>query len=287
MSESRKTPRAGARKAAAPPAKVASGRGRKGGAGKMAPARRRRTRAAARGPKRSATAPVARRGQADGATDPEGVFVARIRGEEAVREAPHPLSEAAADTGARVPEGVPLAPAEDERLGELPWGYADDAFAALPRDPRSLFLYWDHAQATIHRGFEGMDDPRAQLWLFRRAGAGWERARVQDLALESRGFYVHDLEPGAVYRAELRAVDRTGRDRLLGRVSNEVVLPPDGPSPVVDDRFVRLPWDRRLGPPLGPGHTRPPLPDEDRRALAGLSQGPPPSSSGPPSSGGR
>lgn len=207
----------------------------------------------------------------EGATDPAGFFVARVRGEDAVREAPHPMAEAGADTGVRVPEGVPLAPVQDERLGDLPWAYGDDTVVALARDPRSLFLCWDHAGPTLRHGFQDLDHPRAQLWVFARGGGGWDRVRVVDLALESRGHYLHDLDPGRTYRAELHAVDRGGRDRLLGPSSNEVALPPLGPSPVVDDRFIRLPWGQPLGGPLGAGHRGPDFPLEDREALARLS----------------
>ncbi|HVO18301.1 MAG TPA: DUF4912 domain-containing protein [Anaeromyxobacter sp.] len=251
----RRAGRGGARSPARPGAvRAAAGRGRAG--------RRAAARPARAAPRRPA-----------GATDPDGFLVARIGGEDAVREAPHPLAEGASDTGGRVPEGVGRALAAEERLGELPWGYGDDAFVALPRDPRSLFLYWDHAEETLRRGFEGLDGARAHLWLFRRRGPGWERARVVELALESRGYYLHDLEPGALYRAEIHLVDRAGREKLLGHPSSEAALPPAGPSPVVDDRFLRIPWEQRLGPLLGTGHPGPDLSDGAREALAGLRRG--------------
>lgn len=199
--------------------------------------------------------------------DPEGFFVARVRGEEAVRESPHPMTEAGAPPRAEEELGEP---AWQERLGDLPWGYGDDAFVALPRDPRTLFLYWDLSRETVHRGFEGLDHPRAQLWIFLRSADGWARLRTAEFALESRGFYVHDLEPGREYRAEIHAVDRHGRERLLARPSNPVALPPVGPSPIVDDRFARIPWDRPLGR-VGAGHPGGPFSDEARALLARLS----------------
>jgi hypothetical protein len=159
----------------------------------------------------------------------------------------------------------------DEGLGELPWSYGDDAFVALPRDPRTVFLYWDHAGHTLARGFEGLDHARVQLWILARAGSGWDRIRTLDFALESRGFYVHDLEPGRTYRAEIHVLGRAGQERLLGAPSNEVTLPPVGPSPVVDDRFIRIPWDLPLGTILGPGHAGGPFSEEARAMLARLS----------------
>jgi hypothetical protein len=202
--------------------------------------------------------------------DPEGYFVARVRGEDAVRDAPHPMTETSSDHWSALEEGVGPA-AYDEELGDLPWSYGDDAFVALPRDPRTLFVYWDHARETIARAFDGLEQPRAQLWIFARVGDGWDRLRGIDFALESRGFYVHDLEPGRTYRAEIHVIARDGRDRLLGLPSNEVMLPPIGVSAIVDDRFVRIPWDVPLGRLLGPGHSGGPFSDEARTLLARLS----------------
>ncbi|BDG02069.1 DUF4912 domain-containing protein [Anaeromyxobacter oryzae] len=214
------------------------------------------------------SAGAARRGSERG-PDPEGYFVARVRGENAVRDAPHPMREDAEDTAFE--EGGEAPTRFDEGLGDLPWGYGDDAFVALPRDPRTIYFYWDHSSETVNGGFGGLEHARAQLWVFARSGAGWDRIRVLEFALESRGYYVHDLEPGRVYRAEIHAVDRQGRERLVGRPSNEIGLPPLGPSSVIDDRFIRIPWEVPLGRLLGPGHAGGPFSDEARSMLARLS----------------
>jgi hypothetical protein len=202
--------------------------------------------------------------------DPDGFFVARVRGEDAVREAPHQLAETSGDGWTESEEATGAA-VYDEQLGDLPWGYGDDAFVALPRDPRTLFLYWDWSQATLARGFEGFDRPRTQLWIFAQAESDWERVRVLEFALESRGFYVHDLPPGRTYRAEIHVIDRAGRERRLAGPSTPCALPPAGPSPVVDDRFIRIPWDLSLGQLLGPGHGGAPFADDIRAQLARLS----------------
>jgi uncharacterized protein len=200
--------------------------------------------------------------------DPEGYFVARVRGEDAVRDAPHPMSESVA--GFRGEEGS-NGHQYEEGLGELPWSYGDDAFVAMARDPRTLFVYWDHANGTRAAALEDLEQPRVQLWVFSRRNGDWDRIRTVDLALEARGWYVHDLEPGRVYRAEIHAVDRTGRVRVVGGGSNPVQLPPYGPSPLVDDRFIRVPWTLPLGRLLGPGHAAAPFSEEARRLLANLS----------------
>jgi hypothetical protein len=190
--------------------------------------------------------------------------VARVRGEEAVRAAPRSLVE----DGGWTEEAPPAA--FDERLGDLPASYGDDTLVALARDPRTVFLYWDHAPATLAGAFEGLDHPHAQVWLFAQ-GAGWERERTIDFAFESRSYYLHDLEPGRTYRVELHAVDRRGRDRLVGHPSNPVTLPPVGPSPVVDDRVAHLPWAYPLPRLLGPGSPAGPISAIRRDLLAQLS----------------
>jgi uncharacterized protein len=219
-------------------------------------------------------AAAARRGRGAGPPaglpDPEGFFVARVRGEEAVRDAPHLMAESSADTDLPpFPEGVG-GPPYDEGLGEIPWSYGDDAFVVLARDPKTLFAYWDLSPETLDRGLEGLPGARTQLWVFSRGDGGWDRVRTVEFALESRGYYVHDLEPGRTYRVEIHAVSG-GAERMIGSPSNEVVLPPVGPSSIVDDRFIRIPWEMSLGRLLGRGHAGVPFSEEARALLARLS----------------
>ncbi|HZY03712.1 MAG TPA: DUF4912 domain-containing protein [Anaeromyxobacteraceae bacterium] len=221
---------------------------------------------------RAAGAPKA--GAAPG-LDPEAYFVARVRGEDAARAAPHPMTEAAVE--AAKPSGVrelgePEGAVPDEGLGELPWSYGDDALVALPRDPRTLFLYWDFAPAVVAAALSGLEGGRTQLWVFARGGGGGlERVRTLEFALEARSFYVHDLTPGRAYLAEVHAVDGRGRERRLGGPSNEVMLPPVGPSALVDDRFARIPWDLPLSRWLKDVLRGGPFSEELRALLARLS----------------
>jgi len=205
--------------------------------------------------------------------DPEGFMVARVAGEDAAHGAPHPFTERTleAEPPAK-PARPPPPPSFEEDLGELPAGYGDDALIALPRDPRTLFLYWDHAQDTLRAAWEGLDGGRPQLWIFcREPDGGWTRVRVLDVALESRSYYIHDLEPGRVYRAEVHLVDRQGRDRLVSRASNEMMLPPIGPSPIIDDRFMRIAWGEPLQRLLRETHAGGAFPEDVRQQLSRLS----------------
>jgi hypothetical protein len=211
--------------------------------------------------------------------DPDGYFIARIRGEEAARLAPHPMTEGAEredSMSLRALAEVPVPP-DDEGLGELPPSYGEDVFVGLPRDPRTLFFYWDHSPGTVAQAFEWLDRPRAQIRIFGlRPDGEWDLVRTAEFALESRGFYVHDLEPGRTYRGEIHAVSRDGRERVVGGPSNEVALPSSGPSPVVSDRFASIPWDLPLDSWLRDVRGGGAFPEELRSLLARLSAGSPP-----------
>jgi hypothetical protein len=263
------TPAPAAKKAAA--RKPAVGRGQEPATRKAAPRKAAAKKAAPKkgapkkAVKRPRVAPLLERAGRRSGPDPEGFFVARVRGEEAVRDAPHQLLEPGGWE-----EEPPAPPLDDEGLGELPWTYGDDLLVALPRDPRTLFVYWDQARATLAAAFAGVPGAKAQLWVFAR-GDQWERVRVVDVALEARGWYVHDLAPGRAYRAEIHVVGSDGQDRLLPGESIPTALPPQGPSPIVDDRFATLAWDVALPRLMGPGVPGGPFSEEARALLARLS----------------
>jgi uncharacterized protein len=244
-----------ARKPAARPAAKRSGTAAQAAKAAARPAAARRPKAAPR---------LEGAGRHDG-PDPEGFFVARVRGEDAVREAPHQMLEPGGWE-----EEPPAPPLHDEGLGELPWTYGDDLLVALPRDPRTLFVYWDQARSTLDSVFGGLPGAKVQLWVF-AGGDGGERVRVVDVALEARGWYIHDLEPGRAYRTELHAIGADGQDRLLPGPSIGAALPPQGPSDVIDDRFASLPWDVPLPKLMGPGVPGGPFSEEARSLLARLS----------------
>ena len=194
---------------------------------------------------------------------PEGYFVSRVRGEKEAHGAPHVLTEdhleesgpavdaleaeeAAVEAIEQGAEPQVAVPENDEGLGELPWGYGDDAVIALARDPFTLWCYWDYAHHTIQEAMRGLENPHARLRVFEHG----RLVREYDVALESRSYYISELAPGRHYRVELFFYGTNGAQNRIGRPSNTIGLPPRGPSPVIDDRFVTLPW----GMPLARRH---------------------------------
>jgi hypothetical protein len=165
----------------------------------------------------------------------EGFFVARVAGEDEARR--HHLVEE---------ESTPIQhfqkPVYDERLGELPDNYGNDSMVLLPKDPKTLYVFWDFAAETREATRNGLLDAKAVLRVF----DGSTLIREVDFALESKSFYVHQLTPGRQYRVEAAWVGTNGESQRIGRSSNAIWLPAEGPSQNRELRFLRIPWELPL-----------------------------------------
>jgi hypothetical protein len=187
---------------------------------------------------------------------PEGHLVSRIAGEKAAHDAPHVLTEdrlaEPGEVAAELEEKIvgqaetPPAGLPDEGLGDLPIGYGDDALVALARDPTTLWCYWDFDHHTVQEAMRGLEHPHAKMRVYEQG----KLVRELDFSLESRSFYINELTPGRHYRIELYFYGTDGGQQRIGKPSNTIGLPPRGPSPILDDRFVVLPW----GMPLARRH---------------------------------
>lgn len=159
----------------------------------------------------------------------EGFFVVRSGGPRPRRRAPAgPL---------RATPG----PAYQEALGELPPLYGDQTAVALPRDPTTLFFFWDF-HASAHHAAQGMRTPHVALRLFE----GDRPVREVKVALATRTHYFRDLTPGKTYRVEafLRDVEGPAAFEVS---SNHVTLPAPGPSADLRVRMMHVPWYAALG----------------------------------------
>lgn len=192
----------------------------------------------------------------------EGFFVARVMGERELRR--HHLTEE--QSPRPVVNGGTASPGYEENLGELPLDYGNDLALALARDPHTLFITWDFSPGLLARASQGLEAPRAVLRVF-DAGS---QVREEEIALESRSFYIHGLVPGRPYRVEVHFVGRDGRSRRIGSSTHLLTLPRVGVSPDTSVRFIRVPPPQPPGaqgvPPAGvragglPGEQ--PLPEE-------------------------
>lgn len=126
----------------------------------------------------------------------------------------------------------------DEALGELPESYDEESLVLITKGPYALYLYWDFSQETLAR-LQRMQGAVTCLRLF----AGDQMVRELECTLNDRSWYFHGLQPGLTYRVELVAISAEGDVMRIGPSSNAVQLPTDAPSPLIDDRFIRLPFD--------------------------------------------
>lgn len=168
----------------------------------------------------------------------EGFFVARVAGEHEVQrkhlvESDVPFREAIAATAR-----------EAEALGELPAAYQDEDVVLLPRDPTTLYFFWD-LQPTLARGATvGLPSARALVKVFDED----RLIREQEFPLEAKSFYLHDLTPGHTYRVECYLRGSDGRTGPMRAVSHAVQLPSEGPSPDLEVRVMRVQWNAPLAP---------------------------------------
>lgn len=139
---------------------------------------------------------------------------------------------------------TPPARGRDDELGDLPLGYGDGRLVALVRDPATLFIYWDLSPQQIEQAFSGIGTARAVLKLWNSRHGGGELVRETDVQLETRGWYVRDLQSGTELRVELWAVGERGA-RML-RAARPIRLPPSIPSDQLEAFYVRLDLNQPL-----------------------------------------
>jgi hypothetical protein len=187
----------------------------------------------------------------------EGFFVARVAGEGEARR--HHLVEEAERGGQ---PGAWL----DEGVADLPSAYEDDCLRALPRDPHTLFVWWDFHPRTRESAAAGLEAPRSVL----RVYEGESLAREVEMVLEARSFYLNGLTPGRQYRVEAHWVGADGRSKQIGPASDAVALPHGGEEPRRGEaRFAAVSWNPELpGADLGLGAARV-LSEQEVEALAG------------------
>ncbi len=183
------------------------------------------------------------------ATKPAATKPAEAKPAQAKPEATKPVvvpaaTEPAAAPAARSPRPRPpkVAPLPAEALGSLPERYGRDTLVCLPRDPGTLWVYWELRPETVAFATAGLSRPRLLL----RIRELDRVVREHELDLSCRSYYVYGLPPATHHRAELLFVEE-GQERVLASGLSPTLSPPPGPSPVVDDRLATIPWGLPLG----------------------------------------
>ena len=187
---------------------------------------------------------------------------------------------------APLPHGDPPANVEDAKFhltthrrmrpgrdaGTLPDVYGRDRLVLLPRDPWTLFAYWEITPHTRTAAIDGLGPDAAGARAVLRISdvtfvtpAGDHACLTLDLEppAEATRTYVHGCRPGASYRVELGL--RTPANRFIPMVrSNTVTLPAATPSTDTTVRWAGSPPPATTsGMETSSQHATDPLPAAD------------------------
>ncbi len=129
-----------------------------------------------------------------------------------------------------------------ERPVDLPPAYGFARLIFLVRDPNWIFAFWEIPPENAHELLARLQCSWDQVhWVLRMYSPGKETASQDshwDTAIDpaASGWYLHLSPPGASFQGEIGLCDDS--DRFAGLTcSNRVTLPPDRPSPFVDEQW--------------------------------------------------
>lgn len=93
-------------------------------------------------------------------------------------------------------------------MSELPEHYNQDRFAAIARDPSTVFVYWDlagDAMSSLESRLSE-DDLAASAWTIRLTDLDTGATSTIEIEPEARNWYL-DVMPGRTYVVELGVID--------------------------------------------------------------------------------
>jgi hypothetical protein len=140
---------------------------------------------------------------------------------------------------------APVLPSASETLPE---SYGENRVRLLAKDPRTLYAFWDvdaEAQDALRNELGERGAALSRLTL-RVGGEGPAPAVTVMVPEGARGYYLQAEPWRPTFRAQLGFTLPSGEFRVLAS-SNEVSLPPAGPSPVRATERVR--FDAAAPPP--------------------------------------
>jgi len=128
--------------------------------------------------------------------------------------------------------------AQAEVSPELPLGYGDNKIVMLVRDPYWCYLYWELQEGNIESGLQRLSRSRNEVRHVLRVHPvnGEATSFDVDVDFRHRSHYLQ-LSPGASFYTEIGLLDHEGYFAALA-VSNTVTLPLDGPSEIIDDKWI-------------------------------------------------
>jgi len=126
-----------------------------------------------------------------------------------------------------------------ELQADLPGAYGTQTLVALPKDPTTLFLFWDFDRATGDAVARDLGAARIVL----RVYDDMNLVRERDLNLETGHLYLHDLPKDRVYRFEVHAIGESGKSRRIAAAESPLGIGVDADASL---RTARLSWSTPL-----------------------------------------
>ncbi|GJL78593.1 MAG: hypothetical protein NPINA01_15820 [Nitrospinaceae bacterium] len=126
-----------------------------------------------------------------------------------------------------------------EQFQELPANYGDNKLVLLVRDPYWCFLYWELQSEKIAEGLQRLHRNQSEVRHILRIhspSAGGTYFDV-DVDFRAESHYIQLSPPGASFFAEIGLLDPEGHFAALA-ISNTITLPLDGPSDVIDEKWM-------------------------------------------------
>jgi hypothetical protein len=121
---------------------------------------------------------------------------------------------------------------------ELPLGYGDNKIVMLVRDPHWCYLYWELQESNIEDGLRRLSRSRSEVRHVLRIHPASGGGAPFDVDVDFRHLnHYLQLSPGASFYAEIGLLDHEGYFTALA-ISNTVTLPLDGPSDIIDDKWL-------------------------------------------------
>jgi hypothetical protein len=137
------------------------------------------------------------------------------------------------------PPATPGASSAFDLQADLPAAYGTQTLVALPKDPTTLFLFWDFDLATGQAVARDLGAARIVLRLYDEM----KLVREIDLNLEAGHLYLCDLPKDRAYRLEVHAIGESGKSSRIAVAESPLEMGVDSDASL---RTARLSWSTPL-----------------------------------------
>jgi hypothetical protein len=137
-------------------------------------------------------------------------------------------------------------PKREKEYSHLPYSYNTTKLVAMVRDPYWIYLYWDldaGMYSEVQKRFQYQGERlRVIIRMHDVTNVNFDGTNSQsqvdvDVDLQARCWFLYIGEPNRSYLFDLGLIDSDGNFFLIAR-SNIIKVPNDGPSDIIDDKWI-------------------------------------------------